>query len=335
MSTAPRSSSEIAGGRGRHLLHDHGLHVGSAEIIVVASLKHRLLAAHDLLHLVRAEAGGFVLQELARPGIVAARDLLALGRVVDRVGEVDHLLEQQRAGFRRMERDHVAPFSLDLVLLLDVDDAGLERPESGQVQLAYPGPTHVLGGQLVAPVAHDALAQPEAGDLTVVGELPFLGELAGHRQVVRLVSADADVLAPRVRRIGVRDLLVAEQVVVQRADRVDGTEADVELVIEALRRRRRGDHHGRLPILREDLARRAAAEERCAANRGGVQHETPSADRRDTPVLVGAHLSVPQGWLFAECRALASPDLIGCRRRSCQQHHAQVNRRPFATAPRR
>ena len=56
---------------------------------------------------------------------------------------------------------------------------------------------------------------------------------------------EGDVLAQGHRHVRVGDLLEAEQAVVERADRLEGAEADVEVAVEALRRRRRGDDHGR------------------------------------------------------------------------------------------
>ena len=92
--------------------------------IVVARLEDGLLAAHELRELVGAEAGAVVLQEIDRPWIVAAADFGALRRVIDRVGEVALLLQQQRIGLFEIEGDRIVALDLDLVRRV----AGRERP---------------------------------------------------------------------------------------------------------------------------------------------------------------------------------------------------------------
>jgi hypothetical protein len=73
------------------------------------------LPAHQLLQLVRPEAGAVVLDELARPGIVTAAHLLALLAVVDGRVEVGVDLEQQRIRAVGVEGDDVLVLDLDVV----------------------------------------------------------------------------------------------------------------------------------------------------------------------------------------------------------------------------
>src|SRR6516164_6908078 len=114
-----------------------------------------------------------------------------------------------------MEGDDVLAVDLDLLLLGNAEDARLKRSEAAKVKLSIPGPFHVLGGKLVAPVALDPLAQREPAYHSVRTDLPFLGKLALEGQVIRSVGVDGDVLAQCLGSVVVGHLLVFEKIVVK------------------------------------------------------------------------------------------------------------------------
>ena len=199
---------------GGHFLHDHGVHVRLATVVVRAGLEHRLLAADKLGDGVRAEPRGLVVEELASPRVVFGGHLLALSLVVYRVGQVDHLFEQERARLRDGERHNVLALDFDLLGLLDVEHGSLERPQPSKTEFAIPGPLDVLSRELVAPVALDPRPQVEPRHATVGRDFPLLGKLAPQRQVVRLVGVDTGVFTPGRRHQRIGNLLVFQKVVV-------------------------------------------------------------------------------------------------------------------------
>ena len=101
--------------RSGHFLHDDALHGGLVAPVIVTRLEHGLLAPHQLLQSIGPKPGAIVLEELHRPRVVLAADLGAFGPVIDGVGEIALLLEQDRVRLVEVERNGVVVFDLDLI----------------------------------------------------------------------------------------------------------------------------------------------------------------------------------------------------------------------------
>ena len=178
-------------------------------------------------------------------GIFRAALGLALHAVIDRGVEVGVDLEQQRIGVFDIEGDDIFVLDLDVLRTLETRHRGIEGAQRAQFERPVPGPAHILGGELVAPIALDALAQLEHGALAARVEFPTFRQLADHVDAARLVGMKADILAQGTRHFLVGDLLEAEQAVIERGNGLERTQADIEVAVEALRRCRSGDHQGR------------------------------------------------------------------------------------------
>ena len=209
---------------------------------------------------------------LRGPRIVRRGDLLALRRVVDRCVEIGLQLGEQRVRIVEIDRDGVLAFDLHALRLVEAQGRQIEGADRLQSELAVPGPLHVFGGELVAPVALHALAQLEADELAGGIELERLGELALHGEAGRHVRMIGDILAEGAGYLRIGDLLEFEQIVVERGDRLEGAEADVEVAVEALRRRGRGDDQ-RAARRRRRLRRQSARQRRAAGEcRSALEH---------------------------------------------------------------
>ena len=234
----------------------------------------RLLPALQLVQAVRAEAGRVVLDELARPGVVRGRHLLALRRIVDRVVEIGLQLGEQRIRVVEIDRNGVLPLDLDALFFLKTERRKVERADRAKAELAVPRPFHVFCSKFVAPVALDALTQLESDELAGGIELERLRQLALDGKAGGHVRMVGDVLAKRARLLRIWDLLEFEQVVVQRRDRLERAETDVEVTVEALWRRGRGDDEGGAG--RGDrVSDQSAGQRRCTGDAGpALEHIT-------------------------------------------------------------
>ena len=121
-------------------------------------------------------------------------------------------------------------------------------PMAPSSSLRWPGPDHVLGGELVAPVALHPFAQLETDPLAVGVDFPAFRELALHVHAAGVIRVILDVLAQRIRIARVGDLLEFDERIVAGSHRLKGPEAHVVLAVEALRRRRRGDRQRRRSV---------------------------------------------------------------------------------------
>jgi hypothetical protein len=89
---------------------------------------------------------------------------------------------------------------------------------------------------------------------------------------------EGDVLAHRRRDLLVRHGLEGEDVVVQRRHGLEGAEADIEVAIQALRRRRRRDHHRRTGLGERTRDRQDARHHGRTGKRAAGLQETSAAD---------------------------------------------------------
>ena len=145
-----------------------------------------LLAGSELREGVRPPAGGVVGQPLSRPRIL-------LGRVLGDLDPVDRL--RVRRG-ERGQHDRRGAFGdvAELVLAVGLDrlDAAVDRQDEladgVERHVAIVRVLHIGGGELVAVLVLDALAQEE-GDLLVL-HLPTLGEPGVHLGRVEHVPAE-------------------------------------------------------------------------------------------------------------------------------------------------
>ena len=159
-------------------------------------------------------------------------DLLQLGRVEDRVIEIDHHGQEHRVRLRRGEGDDVVALDADRLRIRDPEHAEEEAANRHLGELPIPRPLDVVRGQLVAPVRLDPLLQRERRRRAVGGELPAIRELPLDRPAVGLVVVNREVLAKDIRVLGIGDRLELNEGVVEHPDRVRRLDVHVELGVQ-------------------------------------------------------------------------------------------------------
>ena len=153
----------------RHHAPDHFLDGGRLPPVAVVRLEDQLDAGIERRELVRSRADRRLLEALVA-------DLLEV------------LLRHDPSGARRgrgVEREEVGPRLLELeahpVRIDDLDRGHLVLQElRGGAAVALEAELHVLRGERIAVVEHDALAQDELVAESVLGHGPRLGERRGH-----------------------------------------------------------------------------------------------------------------------------------------------------------
>ena len=146
---------------GRDFLEHHRVDRRLAAIVIFACCEDGLLAARELLQLVGTEARTLVLDELAGPRIVGATHFLALRAVVDGRVEIGVDLQQQRVRIVGVEGHDIFVLYLDVFRALQPRNSRIECTERAELEGPVPGPSHVLGRELIAPVALHTLAEFE------------------------------------------------------------------------------------------------------------------------------------------------------------------------------